>query len=180
MVYNGLNKVHFTDWMNNGLPDGCAKLIIADPPYFEVRGEFDFIWSSFEKYLEDVKKWAVECKRLLAQNGTLFWYGNAKKIAYAQVIFDQHFDLINSLVWDKGSFMGLEASADIRSFAPCTERILMYGNEVFNLTTSVQSIRNYIREQITLNKGSVVLKDVNMALGTATNGGGGLLPPACL
>jgi site-specific DNA-methyltransferase (adenine-specific) len=124
-----VNKIHNINFLDNTLPDKCAKLIIADPPYFEVKGDFDFIWKSFNNYLQDVEKWAIECKRLLADNGTLFWYGHAKNIAYAQVIFDMHFNLINNLVWDKGSFMGLEESEGLRSFAPCTERILMYGSK---------------------------------------------------
>ena len=136
-----LNKVHNIDFLKNTLPDKCANLIIADPPYFEVKGDFDFIWKSFDDYLKDVEKWAIECKRLLADNGTLFWYGHAKKIAYAQVIFDKHFNLINNLVWDKGSFMGLEESEGLRSFAPCTERILMYGSKVQD-TTGLQEIQN--------------------------------------
>ena len=121
-----INIVHNIDFLKNDLPDKCAKLIIADPPYYKVKGDFDFIWRTFEDYLKDVEKWAIECKRLLADNGTLFWYGHAKNIAYAQVIFDKHFNLINNLVWNKGSFMGLEESEGLRSFAPCTERILMY------------------------------------------------------
>ncbi len=124
-----MNTVHNIDFLNNDLPDKCANLIIADPPYFEVKGDFDFIWDSFDDYLKDVEKWAIECKRILADNGTLFWYGSAKNIAYAQIIFDKHFNLINNLVWNKGSFMGLEESEGLRSFAPCTERILMYANE---------------------------------------------------
>ena len=51
-----------------------------------------------------------------------------------QVIFDMHFNLINNLVWDKGSFMGLEESEGLRSFAPCTERILMYGSKAQDAT----------------------------------------------
>ena len=127
-------KIYHDDWMNNQLPDKSVQLIIADPPYFEVKGDFDFIWKSFDDYLKDVEKWAIECKRLLADNGTLFWYGHAKNIAYAQVIFDKHFNLINNLVWDKGSFMGLEESEGLRSFAPCTERILMYGSKAQDTT----------------------------------------------
>ena len=127
-----LNKIHNINFLDNTLPDKCANLIIADPPYFEVKGDFDFIWESFDDYLKDVEKWAIECKRILAENGTLFWYGHAKTIAYAQIIFDKHFNLINNLVWDKGSFMGLEESEGLRSFAPCTERILMYGLESKN------------------------------------------------
>jgi site-specific DNA-methyltransferase (adenine-specific) len=123
---NELNKVHHLNFLDNSLPDKCAKLIIADPPYYRVKGDFDFIWETFEDYLKDVEKWAIECKRILADNGTLFWYGGSKNIAYAQIIFDKHFNLINNLTWNKGSFMGLEESEGLRSFAPCTERILMY------------------------------------------------------
>lgn len=152
-----INTIHHDDWMNNQLPDKSVQLIIADPPYFEVKGEFDFIWKSFDDYLKDVEKWAIECKRLLADNGTLLWYGNAKNIAYAQVIFDKHFNLINNLIWDKGSFMGLEESEGLRSFAPCTERILMYGNktETYHTELGLQNndlnnyaeIRNWIKSE---------------------------------
>jgi len=125
-----MNTVIHGDWMNNTLPDKCAQLIIADPPYFEVKGDFDFIWPSFDAYLQDVERWAIECKRLLADNGTLFWWGHAKKIAYAQVIFDKHFNLENSLVWEKKDGQTLKNSPDeMRTFAPITERILMYSNE---------------------------------------------------
>jgi site-specific DNA-methyltransferase (adenine-specific) len=128
------DTVIHSNFLNNNLPDKCANLIIADPPYFEVKGAFDFVWKSFEDYLKDVEKWAIECKRILADNGTLFWYGHAKRIAYAQIIFDKHFNLINNLVWNKGSFMGLEESEGLRSFAPCTERILMYGSKAQDTT----------------------------------------------
>ena len=137
-----VNKIHNINFLDNTLPDKCANLIIADPPYFEVKGSFDFIWADMKAYLLDVEKWCLECKRLLADNGTLFWYGHAKNIAYAQVIFDMHFNLINNLVWDKGSFMGLEESEGLRSFAPCTERILMYSNEEENFV--VDHLQKYL------------------------------------
>ena len=130
-----VNKVYLSDWTNNQLKNKSVQLIIADPPYFRVKGEFDFVWDSFDDYLVDVEKWALECKRILADNGTLFWYGGSKNIAYAQIIFDKHFNLINNLTWNKGSFMGLEESEGLRSFAPCTERILMYDNARKNYGT---------------------------------------------
>jgi site-specific DNA-methyltransferase (adenine-specific) len=94
-----INNVHCTDWMNNGLPDKSVQLIIADPPYYKVKGDFDFVWKTFDDYLQDVERWAIECKRVLADNGTLYWYGDAKNIAYAQIIFDKNFNLLNSWVW---------------------------------------------------------------------------------
>jgi len=125
-----INTIYNSDWMNNGLPDQSVDLIIADPPYFEVKGDFDFIWDSFDDYLKDVEKWAIECKRVLKDNGTLFWYGDDKRIAYAQIIFDKHFSLINSLIWYKynlrGGMFGSTGGDSVRSFPICTERILMY------------------------------------------------------
>ena len=175
-----LNKVHNIDFLNNTLPDKCANLIIADPPYYKVKGDFDFVWKTFDDYLADVEKWAIECKRLLKDNGTLFWYGDAKNIAYAQVIFDKHFKLLNSIVWENTNDhkQQIRFNEDLRTFAPLTERILMYSNEQYNLTQCVYHIRDYIRAEITKAKGKIVLKHVNQALGTATNGGG--VASACL
>ena len=175
-----INKVYHLNFLENTLPDKCANLIIADPPYFEVKGEFDFIWKSFDDYLKDVEKWCLECKRLLADNGTLFWYGDAKNIAYAQVIFDKHFNLLNNLVWENTNDhkQQIRFNPDLRTFAPLTERLLMYSNETYNLTQCVYLIRDYIRDEITKAKGKIVLKEVNEALGTATNGGG--VASACL
>ena len=150
------NTIHHADWMTNDLLDGSVNLIIADPPYFEVRGDFDFVWDSFDDYLKDVEKWAIECKRLLAENGTLFWYGDAKRIAYAQIIFDKYFNLVNSLVWENTNphKQQIRFSKGLRSFAPITERILMYSNEV-NQTglerikldvNNFQTLRNHFKE----------------------------------
>ena len=127
-----VNKIYNSDWMQNGLPDKSVQLIIADPPYFEVKGDFDFVWKSFDDYLKDVEKWAKECKRLLADNGTLFWWGNSKKIAYSQIILDKYFNLENSLVWrKKDSIQYQYYSPDLaRTFNTHNERLLMYSNEV--------------------------------------------------
>ena len=114
--------------MNNKLADKSVQLIIADPPYYKVKGEFDFIWKTFDDYLKDVERWAIECKRVLADNGTLYWYGDAKNIAYAQMIFDKHFNLLNSLVWENTNNhkQQIRFNTDLRTFAPLTERLLMY------------------------------------------------------
>ena len=123
-----VNKIYHDDWMNNQLPDKSVQLIIADPPYYKVKGDFDFVWKTFDDYLKDVERWAIECKRVLADNGTLYWYGDAKNIAYAQIIFDKHFNLLNSLVWENTNDhkQQIRFNTDLRTFAPLTERLLMY------------------------------------------------------
>jgi len=173
----GLNQVHHMDFLNNNLPDKCANLIIADPPYFEVKGDFDFIWKTFEDYLADVEKWAVECKRILKENGTLFWYGDSKKIAYSQIILDKYFGLLSNVtihIFDRQT--NKIKIEDARSFINTSERVLMYSNEVKG--GALLNVRDYIRDEIIKAKGKIVLKDVNEALGTATNGGG--VASACL
>ena len=174
-----LNKVYHLDFLENTLPDKCANLIIADPPYFEVKGEFDFIWKSFEDYLKDVEKWAVECKRLLKETGTLIYYGDSKKIAYSQIIFDKYFGLVSNVtihIFDRQT--NKIKIEDARGFINTTERFLMYSNDVYNLTQCVFNIRDYIRAEILRAKGKIVFKDINKALGVAFNGGG--VASACL
>jgi site-specific DNA-methyltransferase (adenine-specific) len=176
------NKVHNMDWVEGAylLPAKSVNLIIADPPYFEVKGAFDFIWDSFEDYLKDVEKWAKACKHLLSDNGTLFVYGHAKKIAYVQVIFDRLFNLENSLVWEKVECQTKRQDFDkARSFAPITERILLYSNEVIrtgleeiqNNQSLYRPIRDYFLEQKMNSK--LTFKQINeQCFSSASNGGG--------
>ena len=142
-----LNKIHHADWLTNNLPDKSVQLIIADPPYFEVKGSFDFVWKSFDDYLKDVEKWAIECKRLLADNGTLFWYGHAKKIAYTQIIFDKYFNLENNIAieFNRQTKKGVEL---FRCFAPVSERLLMYSNDADNFF--IQEQRDYLLSEFRL------------------------------
>lgn len=158
-----LNTVHNIDFLNNTLPDKCANLIIADPPYYKVKGDFDFIWKTFEDYLKDVEKWAIECKRLLADNGTLLWYGDAKNIAYAQIIFDKHFKLLNSIVWENTNDhkQQIRFNEDLRTFAPLTERILMYEHKK-QAEFICDEIRTYLVEEKA--KSKLTLTDLNEIL----------------
>jgi site-specific DNA-methyltransferase (adenine-specific) len=148
------NRIYCQDWTTNELPDKSVQLIIADPPYFEVKGSFDFVWKSFDDYLKDVEKWAIECKRILADNGTLFWYGMDRKIAYAQIIFDKHFELLGTLVWEKPSIAN---EWDTRRTFPerGQERILMYGNDydvnalgdIYDDPNNFTAIKQYLRSE---------------------------------
>jgi len=127
-----LNKGYNIDCLElmKQLPDKSIGLIMADPPYFEVKGDFDFVWDSFDDYLKDVEKWAMECKRILQDNGSLFWWGDARKIAYSQIILDKYFKLENSIVWRKTECQTRRMDFEIaRRFAPVTERLLFYSND---------------------------------------------------
>jgi DNA modification methylase len=129
-----LNKIYHMDNREGlkQLTEKCASLIISDPPYFEVKGEFDFVWKNFDEYLRFMEEQAQLYKRILADNGTLFVWGYSKHIAYVQVIFDRYFNLENSMVWRKVDSMQYQYySVDLaRTFNTHNERLLMYSNEV--------------------------------------------------
>lgn len=113
------------------LPDKCINLIIADPPYYKIKGEFDWAWKTFDDYLKFMEELAIEFKRILADNGSLFVYSHAKRVAYLQVIFDKYFNLGNNLVWKKTECQTRRTDFEqARYFAPVTERILFYDKEV--------------------------------------------------
>ena len=125
-----INTIYNCNFLANGLPDRCADLIIADPPYYRVKGDFDFgAWPSFEAYLAEVAKWANECARLLSPQGTLLWYGFHTTIAHSQVILDRLFKLLNNAVLAPVNGFTHFASADAqRAFLPNVERLLVYAS----------------------------------------------------
>jgi site-specific DNA-methyltransferase (adenine-specific) len=149
------------------LPDKCIDLVLTDPPYFEIKGDFDFEYDSFNQFLEFFEKCAVEWKRILKQNGSLYCFGHAKRIAYKQTILDKYFNLENNITWwvyDRQTNKGVES---FRCFAPVTERILFYSNEIERTgleeiklnVDNFKSLRNYFKqyqEAIGLNKKQII------------------------
>lgn len=160
------NKVYNINFLDNTLPDKCAQLIIADPPYFEVKGSFDFVWKSFDDYLKDVEKWAIECKRILADNGTLFWWGDKKRIAYVQITLDKYFNLENSMIWRKPDSMQYQYySPDLsRTFNTHNERLLMYSS----IEQPLNSFAKYLSDII--DKFKLKMKDIQVLYPSKTGG----------
>jgi len=78
MLVTGLNEVHEGDCIEllRSLPDRCAQLVIADPPYnlgpkFGVTAE----WVNDPAWLAWCGEWLSECQRILTDDGNLFVYG---------------------------------------------------------------------------------------------------------
>ncbi len=69
------------------IEDGSIDLIIADPPYYKVYGDFDYIWDNIDDYLQWCHKWLTECYRVLKDTGTLMVWGSLgkKSIALAHI-----------------------------------------------------------------------------------------------
>ena len=164
-----INKVHEMDCIEGMkmLPDKSVDLIISDPPYYKIKGEFDFVFKDFKEWLNLQKNCAKAFKRVLKDNGSLFVYGHAKRIAYQQMIFDKLFNLENNLVWENilDHKQQLKYNNGLRSFAPCTERILFYSCEI-NQTGLEFIDKEYIAPR---NPFSIELKKARIEKGVSIN-----------
>ena len=137
------------------IPDGSVNLIIADPPYFRIMDDdWDRAHDSFEKYIEWIGEVGDELKRILADNGSLYIFGDEKSIAYMQVELDKRFVLLNNMVWYKRNAMTIKYAENLRSYAPCTERFLFYAKgdrtglqAVYESTDCFTEIKEYMRAE---------------------------------
>lgn len=113
-----------------------ARLVIADPPYFNVLMDesWDTSWKSEDDYLAWTKRWLQSAMRVLVPGGLLYCFGQVGKrehvmlhlMSQATIEYSFH-DLI---IWDR--VVGYNNRAD--SFNPCYEMILVLrknGGEVF-------------------------------------------------
>ena len=58
-----------------GCPDNFVDLILADPPYYRIHGEFDFFWKTPAEYLDWSKIWVAEAVRILKPTGSFYLWG---------------------------------------------------------------------------------------------------------
>lgn len=71
-----------------GAKNNSVDLIIADPPYFQIKGDFDFgVFANKEEYLRWCKEWLIECKRVLKDTGTMILWGGVghKPLTFARL-----------------------------------------------------------------------------------------------
>lgn len=124
------NKIICADCMDilKQLPDKCIDCILTDPPYFGiVKNDWDNQWKNIQEFQLWVGEVGKELYRVLKDNGSFYWFGDDKTIAYCQVELDKYFSLINNLVWKKDSLITTKGTYSVfRSYAPITERCLFY------------------------------------------------------
>lgn len=123
------NKIINADCMDilKQLPDKCIDCILTDPPYFGiVKNDWDNQWKNIQEFQSWVGEVGKELYRVLKDNGSVYWFGDDKTIAYCQVELDKYFRLLNSLVWRKNNACTIKGTEYFRSFSPITERCLFY------------------------------------------------------
>lgn len=109
------------------LPDKCIDCILTDPPYFGiVKNDWDNQWKNIKEFQEWVGTIGKELYRVLKDNGSFYWFGDDKTIAYCQVELDKYFRLLNNLVWRKNNAGTIKGTEYFRLYSPITERCLFY------------------------------------------------------
>lgn len=83
------------------LPDGCAQLIIADPPYnLGPRFGLEKEWVRDEQWLPWCREWLGECQRLLTDDGNLLVYGIHHYLCYLQVhLYELGMKYRRQIIW---------------------------------------------------------------------------------
>jgi site-specific DNA-methyltransferase (adenine-specific) len=111
------------------MPPESFQMIHADPPYFRVLAEgWDRQWRDREAFL----RWMCEVMeafgRALARNGTLcVWASNEMTAAIEDRVVRPYFDVVSSIVWDKGEHWALKKHEflRLRGWVNRTERCIM-------------------------------------------------------
>lgn len=152
-----LNKVYnesCLDFMKNNLEDESVNLIVADPPYFQIYGEFDFVFNSKDEYIEWCKQWILECKRILKPSGTFYLWGGigvSKGFALLDIvkwIDDNKIFIINNWITQRNT----RIRATYKGFPQAREELIMCvkDKEKFVWNPSYTDIKN-IRKDLQCN-----------------------------
>ena len=98
------NRVYNEDCLSilKHLPDESIDLIIADPPYYRMKGGFDFAFQTEQEYLDWCISWVRECHRVLKPTGAFYCWGSGLMIDKLSVkvldLFD--WEKRNLIDWD--------------------------------------------------------------------------------
>lgn len=115
------------------LPAHSVSLLLTDPPYHatkkdNIHGDTAFV--NDQNYLDWMAEYAVEWRRILKTNGSLFCFCDSSMAARLEVLFSARFNVLSHLVWTKPNDPGFDGwkgkmkKEALRQWYPHSERIL--------------------------------------------------------
>ena len=93
------------------LPTHSVSLILTDPPYHATKKQNIFGDTAFaedQHYLEWMAEYAVEWRRVLRPNGSLFCFCDSSMSARLEVLFSKDFNVLSHVVWTKPNDPGFD------------------------------------------------------------------------
>jgi adenine-specific DNA-methyltransferase len=116
------------------LPAASVHLILTDPPYFKTKLDYlgekltwDTQWKTPAAYLAWLKQMALEWRRVLAPNGSVYCFASPQMAAHVEVMLGEVFHVIQRLTWRKPPYSTkaeMFKKEDLMMFFPASEAIL--------------------------------------------------------
>jgi site-specific DNA-methyltransferase (adenine-specific) len=115
------------------IPSHTISLILTDPPYHATKKSNIFGDTAFEEdqqYLDWMAQYAVEWKRVLRPNGSLFCFCASEMAARLEIMFANAFHVLSHVVWTKPNEPGFDGwkgkmkKEALRQWYPHSERII--------------------------------------------------------
>lgn len=127
------------------IKSNSVDLIIADPPYFEICGGFDYQWENVNTYIDWCKSWLEKCERILKPSGTIYLWGAIgynKGFALPQIAkWIEDTDLFKIQNWI--TQRNCRGYATKKNFMSCREELLFMTKSKDNYTFNIQ----YLEEE---------------------------------
>ena len=119
------------------IPDHSIALILTDPPYHSTRKKNIIGDTSFDKdedYINWMRQFAIEWKRVLKYNGSIFCFCSSIMSAQLQMMFSDYFNILSEITWTKPNAPGYDGwkqkmkKEALRQWYPHSEKILFLEN----------------------------------------------------
>jgi len=136
------------------MPDRSISLILTDPPYHTSKKENIYGDTSFEHddhYVEWMKRYAKEWRRVLRANGSFYCFCASEMAARLEVMFSEDFNILASITWTKPNDPGYDGwkgkmkKEALRQWYPHSERII-FGEPAVEGNLHRSSFGNFLRD----------------------------------
>ncbi|HFI0087715.1 TPA: site-specific DNA-methyltransferase [Streptococcus suis] len=150
------------------IPSNSIALILTDPPYHStkkknIKGDTDFATDS--EFIKWMELFAIEWRRILKPNGSIFCFCSAEMSPWLQVMFHERFNILSEITWTKPNAPGYDGwkqkmkKESLRQWYPHSERIIFmepayegnlfrtyFGNKLKEWRTEAKVTMHYLAE----------------------------------
>jgi len=169
------------------LPDSSINLIVTDPPYYKVKGDWwDRQWDTPTAFLAWLDKVLAEFYRVLAPNGSLYLFASPRMAARVECLVGERFNVLNRITWAKPPYSTkaeMFRKGDLRMFFPSSEAIIFaehHGADGYAKGESAKcdELRGFVFEPLRAyikaewQRAGLDRQDMNKAVGSSLSGGG--------
>ena len=137
------------------IPDHSIGLILTAPPYHSTKKKNITNDTSFEKdidYLEWMKLFYKEWKRILRPNGSLIMFCSSAMAARLEVLLSEDFNILSTIVWTKPNEPGFDGwkqkmkKESLRQWYAHSERVI-FAEPAFEGNLGRSYFANFLRQK---------------------------------